>query len=214
MATPLWTAALHTRRSVDGSPAWKPHATLALETSSSIASSSPSRHTPKDSPRSLLRSIDTTGRERTRNRPGGHPAGAERPPGQFASGRSAGRDVGEVAELAVVVDDVAGRGERPEGRRIGDGVHLDLTTLLQVGVLEAVGLLLDAVVDERHVGVDEAGGQGDVAPVEATLVRRRLLQDLDHVPGEHPARGVRRLLFVEALLLQHLLELLDERVIC
>src|SRR5262245_2179961 len=44
---------------VDGSPAWKPHATLALVTMPRRASSSPSRHTPKPSPRSLLRSTES-----------------------------------------------------------------------------------------------------------------------------------------------------------
>src|SRR5712675_2300068 len=57
MRTPRAAAARHVRASVAASPAWKPHATLALVTTSSIASSSPSRHTPKLSPRSALRSI-------------------------------------------------------------------------------------------------------------------------------------------------------------
>ena len=47
----------HTRRIVDGSPAWKPQATFALVTTPSSASSSPSRQTPNPSPRSALRSI-------------------------------------------------------------------------------------------------------------------------------------------------------------
>lgn len=41
----------------DGSPAWKPHATFALETTSSSASSSPSVQRPKLSPISLFISI-------------------------------------------------------------------------------------------------------------------------------------------------------------
>src|SRR5688572_5111833 len=56
IATPRSAAAWHTRRNVDGSPAWKPQATLALVTMSSMASSSPRLHTPNDSPRSALRS--------------------------------------------------------------------------------------------------------------------------------------------------------------
>ena len=58
----LATASVHTARSVDGSPAWNPHATLALVTTSSIAASSPSFQTPNDSPRSLFRSIDVIAR--------------------------------------------------------------------------------------------------------------------------------------------------------
>ncbi len=45
------------RRSVDGSPAWNPQATLADVTRSSIAASSPSVQRPNDSPRSEFRSI-------------------------------------------------------------------------------------------------------------------------------------------------------------
>src|SRR5919112_30326 len=56
MTTPAATADVHTRRMVDGSPAWKPQATFALVTMPSSASSSPSRHTPNPSPRSALRS--------------------------------------------------------------------------------------------------------------------------------------------------------------
>src|SRR5688500_8906860 len=41
---------------VTGSPAWKPHATLALVTSWNMAASSPMFHEPKDSPRSAFRS--------------------------------------------------------------------------------------------------------------------------------------------------------------
>src|SRR4051812_19765356 len=41
---------------VVGSPAWKPHATLALVTIPSSAASSPSRQTPKPSPRAAVRS--------------------------------------------------------------------------------------------------------------------------------------------------------------
>lgn len=44
----------------DGSPAWKPHATFALETTSSSASSSPSVQRPKLSPISLFTSIPVT----------------------------------------------------------------------------------------------------------------------------------------------------------
>src|SRR3712207_1477016 len=44
---------------VSGSPAWKPHATFALDTTCSRASSSPSRHTPNPSPRSAFRSMPT-----------------------------------------------------------------------------------------------------------------------------------------------------------
>src|SRR4029079_12097419 len=40
-------------------PAWKPHATFALVTTSRSCSSSPSRHTPNPSPRSAFRSIRT-----------------------------------------------------------------------------------------------------------------------------------------------------------
>src|SRR5262245_60187446 len=57
MATSRSTAAAHVRRIVSGSPAWNPHATFALVTTSSRARSSPSRHTPNPSPRSALRSI-------------------------------------------------------------------------------------------------------------------------------------------------------------
>src|SRR5215218_4061039 len=59
MRTPRSAAARHVRAKVAASPAWKPHATFALVTTSSIASSSPSRHTPKLSPRSALRSTVT-----------------------------------------------------------------------------------------------------------------------------------------------------------
>src|SRR5687767_12672614 len=41
---------------VTGSPAWKPHATLALVTSRNIEASSPMFQEPNDSPRSALRS--------------------------------------------------------------------------------------------------------------------------------------------------------------
>ncbi len=44
---------------VGGSPAWNPHATFALVTTSSSRSSSPRRHTPNPSPRSAFRSICT-----------------------------------------------------------------------------------------------------------------------------------------------------------
>ena len=57
--TPRCAAAAHVRRSVVGSPAWKPHATLAEVTTASIASSSPSTQRPKDSPRSEFRSTVT-----------------------------------------------------------------------------------------------------------------------------------------------------------
>jgi len=40
-----------------GSPAWKPHATLAEETEGMMAASSPIVHEPKDSPTSEFRSI-------------------------------------------------------------------------------------------------------------------------------------------------------------
>src|SRR3569833_160970 len=60
MCTPRAAAARQVRANVAASPAWNPHATLALVTTSSIASSSPSRHTPKLSPRSALRSTVTT----------------------------------------------------------------------------------------------------------------------------------------------------------
>src|SRR3954452_2791505 len=56
MATSASTARVHTRRMIEGSPAWKPQATFALVTTPSRASSSPSRHTPNPSPRSALRS--------------------------------------------------------------------------------------------------------------------------------------------------------------
>src|SRR3954447_3711690 len=56
-ATPASAARSHTRPMVDGSPAWKPQATFALVTMPSSASSSPSRQTPKPSPRSAFRSI-------------------------------------------------------------------------------------------------------------------------------------------------------------
>ena len=60
-----------TRRMVEGSPAWKPQATLALVTSFRRASSSPSRQRPKPSPRSALRSIilRTTVRPKTEPSP-------------------------------------------------------------------------------------------------------------------------------------------------
>src|SRR3712207_3337573 len=56
---------------IDGSLAWKPQATLALVTTSSSASSSPSRHWPKPSPRSELRSIPTASLTRRVRSPGG-----------------------------------------------------------------------------------------------------------------------------------------------
>src|SRR5688572_20686581 len=59
MTTPLATAASQVASRVRGSPAWKPQATLALLTTSSIASSSPSCQVPKPSPRSVLRSMST-----------------------------------------------------------------------------------------------------------------------------------------------------------
>src|SRR3984957_10606935 len=66
MRTPRAAANLHTDNSPAGSPAWKPHATLALVTMPSIASSSPSRQTPKPSPksafRSMLATVDSLGR--------------------------------------------------------------------------------------------------------------------------------------------------------
>ena len=64
--TPRSAAAAHTRRMIDGSPAWKPQATLALETMSSSALSSPIFHGPSPSPRSLLMSIDRHGRRQER----------------------------------------------------------------------------------------------------------------------------------------------------
>src|SRR4051812_44600924 len=57
MITPLATARSQVSSRVRGSPAWKPQATLALLTTSSMASSSPSCQVPKPSPRSLLRSM-------------------------------------------------------------------------------------------------------------------------------------------------------------
>src|SRR5271166_6696019 len=57
MRTPRSAADRHTRNRPAGSPAWKPQATLALLTIPSMASSSPSRQTPKPSPKSALRSI-------------------------------------------------------------------------------------------------------------------------------------------------------------
>src|SRR3569833_3684882 len=57
IATPRAAASSHTRRITDGSPAWKPHATVALGTMSSMAASSPIFQAPKPSPRSLFRSI-------------------------------------------------------------------------------------------------------------------------------------------------------------
>src|SRR4051794_39432012 len=75
MATPSAAARSQTRRMIEGSPAWKPHATLALVTIPSRASSSPSCHWPKPSPRSELRSmvviLATTGLGRSGRRPGG-----------------------------------------------------------------------------------------------------------------------------------------------
>ena len=53
-------AASQTRRIVSASPAWNPQATLALVTRRSSPSSSPSRHTPKPSPRSAFRSTART----------------------------------------------------------------------------------------------------------------------------------------------------------
>lgn len=55
--TPRSAASSQTRRMMDGSPAWKPQATLALVTTDSRASSSVSVQRPKPSPRSALRSI-------------------------------------------------------------------------------------------------------------------------------------------------------------
>ena len=46
IVTPLAAAAAHVARSVDGSPAWNPQATLALDTTRSIAASSPILQTP------------------------------------------------------------------------------------------------------------------------------------------------------------------------
>src|SRR3954464_11801690 len=60
MTTPRRTASAHPRRMIVGSPAWNPQATLALVTSPSIASSSPSRQIPSPSPRSLFRSSTTS----------------------------------------------------------------------------------------------------------------------------------------------------------
>src|SRR3984893_10986326 len=60
MRTPRSAASRHTRNSPAGSPAWNPQATLALVTMPSMASSSPSRQTPKPSPKSALRSIEAT----------------------------------------------------------------------------------------------------------------------------------------------------------
>src|SRR6201993_5443664 len=60
MRTPRSVADRHTRNRPAGSPAWKPHATLALVTIPSMASSSPSCQTPKPSPKSALRSIPAT----------------------------------------------------------------------------------------------------------------------------------------------------------
>src|SRR5215472_5558721 len=57
MATPRATAPAQARRIVSGSPAWKPQAMLALVTTASRASSSPSRQAPKLSPRSAFRSM-------------------------------------------------------------------------------------------------------------------------------------------------------------
>src|SRR6516164_5720562 len=60
MRTPRSAADRHTRNSPAGSPAWKPHATLALVTIASMASSSPRRQTPKPSPKLAVRSIPAT----------------------------------------------------------------------------------------------------------------------------------------------------------
>src|SRR3954454_22160633 len=57
MATPRSAAIEQTLRMIDGSPAWNPQATLALETMPSSAASSPIRHRPSPSPRSLLTSV-------------------------------------------------------------------------------------------------------------------------------------------------------------
>src|SRR5256885_726165 len=54
---PRSRAALSVSRMPAGSPAWNPQATLALLTMSSMAASSPMRHPPRLSPRSLFRSI-------------------------------------------------------------------------------------------------------------------------------------------------------------
>src|SRR3954452_8122607 len=59
-APPPPPAPAQPRRIVDGSPAWKPQATLALVITPSRASSSPSVQTPKPSPRSALTSIVLT----------------------------------------------------------------------------------------------------------------------------------------------------------
>jgi|SRR6516165_291679 len=60
MRTPRSAADRHTRNSPAGSPGGKPHATLALVTIASMASSSARRQTPKPSPKSALRSIPAT----------------------------------------------------------------------------------------------------------------------------------------------------------
>ncbi len=57
MATPASSAAARLARIVPGSPAWKPQARLALDTSANSAASSPIRQAPNDSPASTLRSI-------------------------------------------------------------------------------------------------------------------------------------------------------------
>src|SRR5215217_1361932 len=56
IATSRSAARRHTARMIDGSPAWKPQATLALVTTSSRALSSAIVQLPKPSPRSALRS--------------------------------------------------------------------------------------------------------------------------------------------------------------
>src|SRR3954454_14063101 len=54
--TPAAAASAQVCRNVDGSPAWKPQATLAEVTMPSIAASSPRVQRPNDSPRSEFRS--------------------------------------------------------------------------------------------------------------------------------------------------------------
>src|SRR6476620_5584111 len=55
--TPAATASRQVFRMTEGSPAWKPQATLALDTERNIAVASPRLQRPYDSPTSLFRSM-------------------------------------------------------------------------------------------------------------------------------------------------------------
>ena len=88
---------------VDGSPAWNPQATFALVTTSSTAASSPSRHRPKDSPTSALRSTRADGE--------GPVAFRRRPP------RARGHRARRRGARATVAGAAPGDGSRPARSR-------------------------------------------------------------------------------------------------